>query len=114
MHEHDPLDLSELDPTLDPGHWKAVVETTLSRVETVLARRPTDPITLIASWHRPLILAASIVIALLIPVEMMLEHRETGVEQVRMLVRLSTQTALGESRPTGAELSRVLGNERLP
>jgi hypothetical protein len=114
MPEQEPLDLSELDPMREPERWRAVVEATLLRVDAVLATRPRDPLSLIASWSRPLTLAACLALALLIPIEIMLERREAGTEQLQTLVRLSTQTALGEGLPTGAELSRALGHDTLP
>lgn len=114
MSEHERVDLSELDPLREPGRWDATVEATMARVDAVLAGRTRDPLSLIASWSRQLTLGSCLVVALLIPIEIILERREAGAEQVRDLVRLSTETALGEGAPTGAELSRALGRQPLP
>ncbi len=108
MNEQEPLDLSALDPDRDPERWQAFVGATMLRVDAVLAARSADPLSLIASWSRPLMLVCCLVVALLIPVEVILERRERGAEQIETLVRLSTQTALGEELPTGAQLSHTL------
>ena len=108
MNEQQPLDLSALDPMREPERWQAFVDVTMLRVDAVLAERSGDPLRLIASWSRPLMLACVLVVAVLIPVEVILENRETGAEQIQTLVRLSTQSALGEEVPTGAELSQTL------
>ena len=108
MREQEPLDHSELDPMREPDRWRSLVDATLLHVDGVLAARSRDPLSLIASWSRPLTWAGCLVIALLIPVEIMLERREMGEEQIQTLVRLSTETAFGEGLPTGAELSQAL------
>ena len=110
MNEQDPVDLSPL----EPERWDAVVEDTLRRVDAVLAARPQDPLTLIASWSRALTIGAAVVVALLAPVELALERREARAEQVDSLVRLTTRATLGAQPPTGAELSRALGQGLLP
>jgi len=114
MHEQEPIDLASLDPMQDAAHWRGIVDATLLRVDEVLAERWKDPFTLIASWRRPLIVAACIALALLVPVEFVLEKRESMIEQVQLLARLSARSALGEGPPTGAELSRALAPDALP
>jgi hypothetical protein len=110
MNEREPLDLSPL----APEGWEAVVETTLRRVDGVLTARAQDPLTLIASWSRSLSIAAVVVVALLVPVELLLERREARAEQVDSLVQLTTRATIGAQPPTGAELSRALGQGPLP
>lgn len=114
MDEHRPVDFSALDPMQEPEHWQTVVDTTLQRVDNVFAASPENALMLIASWRRRLVLAAAIAIALLVPVEFVLEKRESAVEQIQILVRLSTRSALGEGPPSGAELSRALGSDAMP
>ncbi|MGH7551790.1 MAG: hypothetical protein ACREMQ_02025 [Longimicrobiales bacterium] len=114
MHEHEPVDLSALDPMREPERWRAVVDATMLRVDAVLAARSRDPIILIASWRRRLVVAAAAVVILLVPVEILLEKRETAAERIQTLVQFSTRTALGEGLPTGAELSRALAPDPLP
>ena len=114
MDEPGRVDLSALDPEQTPERWREVVDGTLQRVDEVLVARPRDPLTLIASWSRSLTLTGAMVIILLIPVELALESREARAEQVQTLVRLSTETALGEEMPTGAELSAAIWGGALP
>ena len=113
MHEPEPIDLSPLDPDADPERWRTVVEGTLSRIDGVLAVRPRDPLSLIASWSRSLTLTGALVVLLLIPVEIAFDSREARAEQVETLVRLSTETALG-AVPTGEQLSEALSSDLLP
>lgn len=108
MNPEDRVDLSPLDPMQDTDHWGEVVEGTLKRVNVLLANRQADPLTLIAGWSRTLTLAAAIAVLLLIPVELMLERRESKVEQIELLAQLAVASVRGERPPTGAELSRVL------
>ena len=110
MNEQEPLDLS----LLEPERWESVVEATLRRVDAVLAARPHDPLTLIASWSRSLSIGAALAVALLVPAELLLESREVRAEQVDSLVQLTTRATLGERPATGAELSRALGQGVLP
>lgn len=110
MNEETAVDLSPL----EPERWETVVEATLRRVDAVLAARPQDPLTLIASWSRALSIGAAVVVALLVPVELLLERREARAEQVDSLVRLTTRASLGAPPPTGAELARALDQGVLP
>lgn len=114
MNQNNAVDLSALDPMREPERWQAVVDGTLRRVDAVMMARQRDPLGLIASWSRSLTVAAGLMVAALIPVELALELREANAEQVASLVRLSTETALGEGPPTGEELSRALGHDLLP
>lgn len=108
MNEHDPMDLSALHPMRDPAHWRAVVDATLVRVDAVLSAPPQDPLTLIASWTRSLVIAGAVVIALLVPVEIALETREARAEQVQRLVTLSADWGYGEPPPSGSDFLRAL------
>lgn len=99
---------------LEPENWDVVVDATLRRAEASLAARRRDPLTLIASWSRSVMIGAAVTIAILIPVEVALEGREAEAARVETLVHLSTRTALGAGAPTGEELSRALGHDLLP
>jgi hypothetical protein len=107
------LDLSALDPARDPGHWRAVFDATLSRVDDVLNGRQ-DPLALIAGWRRPLLAAAAAALLMLVPVEVALERRETRAETVRGLVAVSTAWAQEGRAPTGAELLRAMNTGAAP
>lgn len=101
------LDLSALDPDRD-GRWRAVFDTTLTRVDDVLLNRRRDPLALIAGWRRPLLAAAAAAVLVLVPVEVALERRETRRESVRGLVSVSTAWAQEGRAPSGAELLRAI------
>src|SRR5687767_8066277 len=95
MKQEDPLDLSALDPMREPEHWRAFVDTTLARVDSILATRPRDPLTLIASWSRLLVVSATFVVGVLVPVELVLERQETSREQIQQLVQFSARSVQG-------------------
>lgn len=114
MTDHDRLDLSALDPTRDPEHWERVMAATLVRVDAVLSRRIDDPFTAIAVWKRPLLVAAAATLALLVPVELALELRESRAEQVERLVSLSSSWEDGGRPPSGAAFLRALTAEGTP
>ena len=114
MNEHDPLDLSPLDPAADAARWQRVVDATLLRVGAVLEARAQDPLTLIASWRRPMLIAAAVALAILVPVELLLEVREARAEQVEALVTLSAELVRAEVPPSGADFLRALAVERQP
>lgn len=114
MNEDDRLDLSPLDPMRDPGHWQAVMGATLMRVDAVLFQRRQDPLSLIASWSRPLLVAAATAVALLVPAEIALETREERAEQVRRLVALSTGWQEEGAPPSGSDFLRALAAEGRP
>ena len=113
MSEDERLDLSALAPEGE-AHWPRVMATTMTRVDAALARRTADPLSMIAAWRRPLLVAAAAAVALLIPVELALETRETAVEQVERLVSMSVRWSHGDSRPSGAEFLRALATEDTP
>lgn len=103
------LDLSALDPERDPRRWRAVVEGTLARVDGVLlARARPDPLSLIAGWRRPLLAAAAGAVLALVPVEVLLERRESRREPLQGMVSVSTTWAQEGRAPTGAELLRAI------
>ena len=116
MNEHDPVDLSPLGPAGDPARWQRVVDATLLRVDAVLEarRRAQDPLTLIASWRRPVLVAAGVAVAILVPVELVLEVREARAEQVEALVTLSAELVRAEAPPSGADFLRALAAESRP
>lgn len=114
MNESEPLDLSALDPAEDPAHWQSVVDGTLERIDGVLDRRSIDPLTLIAGWSRPVLLAAAAALAVLVPVELALEEREDRREQVERLVALSLHWEMGRQPPTGTEFVQALQEENRP
>ena len=115
MNEDDRLDLSPLDPMRDPARWRAVVDSTMSRVDAVLGQRAAqDPLTLIAHWTRPLLLATAATLAVLVPVELALEAREREAEQVERLVALSSAIDEGEQPPSSAEFLRALAERGTP
>ena len=106
----DRIDLSALATSADQDRWNAVVERTLERVSAVLAqpRAPVDPLFLIAGWIRPIVAAAAVLIAILIPTEIALESREETRERVERLVQLTSR--LSGDRALGAtEFVRALG-----
>jgi len=111
MNEEDRLDLSALDPLREPERWRGVVESTRARIDAVMEERERrrGPLLLIAGWTRPLLAAAAIAVALLIPLELALEAREAHAERVERLVSLSTEWTPGDAPPSAAEFVRVLG-----
>jgi hypothetical protein len=113
--EYDPVDLSPLRPA-DEARWQRVVSATLLRVDALLEARQLaqDPLTLIASWRRPVLVAAGIAVAILVPVELVLEVREARAEQVEALVTLSAELVRGETPPSGADFLRALAVEAQP
>lgn len=116
MNEQEPVDLSPLDPSADAARWQRVVEATMLRVDAVLEarERAQDPLTLIASWRRPVLVAAAVALAVLVPVELLLEVREARAEQVEALVTLSSGLVGAELPPSGADFLRALAVESQP
>lgn len=109
MMDDERVNLSALDPARDPGRWRAVMETTMARVDGVLLQRARpDPLVLIADWRRPLLAMAAAAVLLLVPVEVALERRESREASLRGLVNASTAWAQSGRAPTGAELLRVV------
>lgn len=114
MTDRDRIDLSALDPMRDPDHWRSVVTETLARVDAALDRRTRDPLFTIATWRRPLLVAAAIAVLVLVPVELALETKEPQAEQVQRLVSLSAAWDEGESPPSGADFLRALASGDRP
>jgi hypothetical protein len=106
------LDLSALDPMQDPVRWQALFDATMVRVDAALSARAADPIVTIAGWRRPLLLAAAIALALLVPIELVLESKETRAEQVERLVSLSAGVVRAAAPPSGADFRRALAEAR--
>lgn len=113
-NEDERLDLSALDPLEDGQRWEAVVSETLRRVDEVLARRSRDPLQLIAAWRRPLLIAATAALGLLIPVEWALDAREERLERLERLVALSAGWDPDDPPPTGSDFLSALGREATP
>ena len=114
MNENEQFDLSALSTEQDPDHWHAFVGATLMRVDAVLASRAEDPLSLIASWTRPLVIAAAVAVMVLIPVELALEAQEAHAEQVQRLVALSSDLGQGDAPPSGADFLRALAEQGQP
>jgi len=111
------VDLTALDPTADPRRWESFVEATLARVGRVLeARRESenDALWLIARWRRPLLAAAAVVLAVLVPTEFLLEDRESRAEVARRLATVSVNWVERDEGPTGAEILRTIAEGRRP
>lgn len=113
----DKVDLSALDPTADPGRWESFVEATLARADRVLdARRAAenDAFWLIARWRRPLLAAAAVFLAVLVPAEFLLEARESRAEAAHRLATVSITWAERNQGPSGAEILRTIAEGRTP
>jgi hypothetical protein len=114
LSDADRIDLSPLDPERDPAQWERFVQRTVDRVAPVLAeRRSAVPLVVIAGWVKPLLIAAVLLLALLIPAEIALEARETRREQVKRLVTLSAWAPTAPA-PTGVEFVRALSERMRP
>src|SRR5688572_28792368 len=108
LSDDDRLDLSILDPMEEPGRWAVMMERTAARVDQVLGRRAIDPLTLIASWMRTVTTVGAVMIAVLIPIELVLERREAGQDQVERLAQLSAESLRGGDPMTADALVRAL------
>ena len=108
MNEHDRLDLSALDPMRDPDRWARIVAATTVRAEAAVARRGEDLFATIASWRRPLLLAAAVAVLVLVPIEVALEAREPRAEQVQRLVALSAGLHESDAPPPSTAFLRAL------
>jgi hypothetical protein len=106
--EDESLDLSALAPDEVSGHWSRIEATTRTRIDAALATRRQDPLTLIASWMKPLLVAAGVTLALLVPFEIHLEMNEASAEQVDRLVSLSSGVLHAESPATAADFVEAL------
>jgi len=117
MMDSDKFDLSPLDPMRDPSRWQSVVGATLTRVDAAMqrrAQRSDDAFGLIASWRRPLLVAAAALLAILIPAEISLENRETLAEAAHRLASVSVSWAFNNETPSGAEILRAIAEESTP
>jgi hypothetical protein len=110
----EPIDFSALDSAADRKRWEGVVERTRERASlAVAAGQPQGPLLVIADWVRPILAAAALALAILVPAEVALEWREERREQVARLVRLTT--ALSPERPpTASDFLRALGERMRP
>ena len=113
MSGEERLDLSALDPARDPERWERVVAEALARVDAVLPHTR-GALSTIAAWRRPLLIAAAVTLALLVPVELALEAREPRVEQVRRLVSLSVDWGRGAYPPSVSDFLRALAPGEVP
>jgi hypothetical protein len=112
MRNPDAVDLSALEA--EPREWQALRAATLEQVNRVLDRRLTssDPLSLLASWKRPILTAVALLFVVLIPVEFALELREGKAAPMQALVQASGEAAWGGQPPArAAELLRVVGRE---
>ena len=115
MRDDERIDLSSLDPMKDPRHWDDVVQRTMQRVTPVLVDRADGaPLLVIGGWVKPLLAAAAVLLALLVPAEIALESREVRVEQVERLVTLSAAWEPSNPPPSGAEFVRALAERMQP
>ena len=114
MNEEEKLDLSALDPLRQPDRWQHVMDETMLRVDGVLAARRTDALSAIAAWRRPLLVAAGILVALLVPVEIALEKREHDSESIERLTSLSATWTPGDTPPSSAAFLRALTSGQEP
>lgn len=108
MTEEQRLDLSALDPEQDAVRWASFVTATAERVDRVLAARTVDPLTLIAGWMKSVTTTVAVVLLLLVPVEFVLERRESSDEQLDRLVQLSAESIRDGGSLSGAELAQAL------
>ena len=115
--EFDRVDLSPLDPLRDPPRWQSLVDATLARVDVALeerARRQDDALVLIASWRRTLLVAAAVLLAVLIPLEIALEVRESRAEAISRLASVSAAWVSQGQTPTGTDILRAISVEDSP
>ena len=113
--EYERVDLSALDPERDPARWNALVDATLRRVDQVVEARSAmseDPFSTIAGWRRPLLIAAAASVAILIPIELALEARESRIEAARRMATASLAWVDEARSPTGAEILRAISETR--
>jgi hypothetical protein len=109
--DNERLDLSPLDPMRDQPRWESFVNATLKRVDRALDQREEqrdDAFLLIASWRRPLLAAAAVLVAVLIPAEIALEIRESRAEKISRLASVSVVWARSEQPPKAADILRVI------
>jgi hypothetical protein len=109
MTEADRMDLSPLDPELDPLRWARIVAATRLRVEAALERLAATPgpLELVGTWFRPILAAAAVVAALLGAARLMIDGRSealAGASEARRLAALSDESLGRGVRPTGTQL----------
>ena len=105
------LDLSSLGPS--PAGWQSTLDATMSRVDAALRESqelPDDPFVNIAAWSRPLLLAAAAALAIIVPVEIALELKESRTEVARRLAAESVSWVVAERSPTGGEILRAMSS----
>jgi hypothetical protein len=103
------LDLSALGP--EPGEWERVLAATMARVDRALSESGElrdDPFDTIAGWSRPLLLAAAAALAIIIPVEIALEVRESNAAAARRLAQESASWVAAARSPTASEILRAI------
>ena len=107
MSEDEKIDLS----ALEPRQWDAVMARMMLRVDAVIQdryERADDPFSLIASWRRPVLAAAAVILAAIIPAEIALEKRELRVEAVHRLASLSIKAVQRHEPLSGSEILRTI------
>ena len=107
------FDFSALDPESDEVRWRALVNGVVERAAAVIEARADrdDPTTLIASWRRPILLAAAAAVALLVPVEFLLERREFDLQRAHALATRTVAWATATAGPTAADILRGMSPE---
>lgn len=109
----DKVDLSPLDPEREPEHWQSIVSATMLRVNATLQARGAaseDALITIAGWSRQLLIAAAAGLAILVPVEIALEVRESRAEAAQRLAAVSIAWVEGQTTPRGSEILRALAD----
>ena len=107
----DKVDLSPLDPERDPAQWQRLVNSTMMSVDAALEARAAssdDPLMTIAGWSRQVLLAAAASLAILVPVEIALEIRESRAEAAHRLAAVSAAWVEGQKNPTGSDILRAI------
>ena len=115
-HEQDAehVDLSALG--MSESQWQSLYDGTMARIEgnPAFSERRNDPVTVVSGWQRPILAAAAILVAILIPVEFALEMRERNLERIQALAHVSSDVARGLRPPSAAELLKAIGGLRSP
>lgn len=106
MNEPEAVDLSLLDPELDPHRWAVLMNATRLRVaEAVLRRRrEVDPLELVSDWARPILAAAAVILLLLGAATVFGRSGTQVMSQARGLAYLTESSVLRGQAPTGAEV----------
>jgi len=98
----DPLDLTPLDPFVDPLRWEALADAIRLRAAPELARRAEagDVLGIIGYWARPMLAAAMVIVAVSLTALMMIRPQQSWggvVEALQLDEPLATW--LGNSGP---------------